>query len=107
VADRNERQATKSLDRIESISYSRGVAEPSLTGRLIRYHRVKRGWTPAELAELIGVSRPAVVQWESGDTSPSDEHTTAAVAAFGLTHAGFYAAERHLAAFEQKREAVG
>jgi transcriptional regulator with XRE-family HTH domain len=35
-------------------------------GERIRLLREARGWTQAELAERVGVSRGAVAQWEGG-----------------------------------------
>lgn len=37
-------------------------------GARIRSYRMARGWSQADLASKIGVSRPTVTQWESGDT---------------------------------------
>lgn len=71
--------------------------EPSVTGRLIAYWRGVRGLSRAQLAAAIGVSRPAVIQWETGKTSPTDANVRAAAAAFGLDMVAFYSAERQLA----------
>ena len=85
-----------SLDRFERIAYSRSVSEPSNTGRLIAYWRGLRGISRATLAEMIGVTRPAVIQWETGKTAPTDANVRAVASAFGLDMAAFYAAERRL-----------
>lgn len=37
----------------------------------IRIHRVKKGYTQEQLAELLGVSRNTVYYWEAGDRLPS------------------------------------
>lgn len=70
---------------------------PSRTGRLINYWRTRRGMEIPELAEAVGVSRPAVAQWESGATAaPSEQNLIKVVEALGLTMSGFYGAEREL-----------
>jgi transcriptional regulator with XRE-family HTH domain len=50
----------------------RSLPDPALR-RLIRQ---RAGITPAELAEAIGVSRPAVVRWELGNRTPTGENLT-------------------------------
>lgn len=45
---------------------------------------------------MIGVTRPAVIQWETGKTAPTDANVRAVAAAFGLDMAAFYSAERRL-----------
>ena len=37
----------------------------------IKLHRMKKGYTQEELAELIGVSRNTIQFWESGKRLPS------------------------------------
>lgn len=59
-------------------------------GSRIKAWRTKRELTPAQLADLVGVSRPAVVQWEDESTNPSQEHLIAVVNAFGITMSRFY-----------------
>ncbi|OHD17926.1 MAG: hypothetical protein A2Y38_13325 [Spirochaetes bacterium GWB1_59_5] len=36
----------------------------------LREARERRGWTQASLAQVLGVSRPAVYAWESGIARP-------------------------------------
>lgn len=36
--------------------------------------RTDRGLTRTQFAKLIGVSLPAVIQWEDGDTTPTTKH---------------------------------
>ena len=43
---------------------------------------------------MVGVSRPAVIQWETGKTSPTDSNVRAVAAALGLDMVAFYSAER-------------
>lgn len=40
----------------------------------IRARRKARGLSQYDLGRLVGVSRPAVAQWESGYVRPSPEH---------------------------------
>lgn len=42
--------------------------------RVRRALRLQAGLTQAEVAEAIGVSRPAVVRWESGERTPRNPH---------------------------------
>lgn len=44
-------------------------------GRL-REARLRAGLTQAALAESLGVTRPLVSQWESGETTPGLAHLT-------------------------------
>lgn len=41
--------------------------------------------TQGELARMIGVSAPAIAQWERGDTNPSADKLPAIAAALGCT----------------------
>ncbi len=41
-----------------------------LERKTIRQLRQERGWTQAELAERLGVSRDSISAWERGLTSP-------------------------------------
>jgi transcriptional regulator with XRE-family HTH domain len=52
--------------------------------------RKSRAWSHADLAERVGVSRPAVAQWESGRTSPSESNIRALARVFGVSVADFY-----------------
>ena len=45
-----------------------------LIGRRIKLARELAGLTQEKLAEIIGVSRTAVVRWESGETVPTVDH---------------------------------
>ena len=45
-------------------------SHPEEIGRRIRELRKSRNMTMVELAEMLGVSQPAISQWESGLTSP-------------------------------------
>lgn len=46
----------------------------TVTPQAIRQRRLARGWSQYRLAAVMGVSRPAVAQWESGAYLPSPEH---------------------------------
>ena len=45
-----------------------------LIGKRIKLARELAGLTQEKLAEIIGVSRTAVVRWESGETVPTVDH---------------------------------
>lgn len=45
-----------------------------LVGKRIKLARDLAGLTQEKLAEIIGVSRTAVVRWESGETDPTIDH---------------------------------
>lgn len=45
-----------------------------LIGRRIRAKRIVKGWTQYDLAREMGVSRPAVAQWEADSYRPSAAH---------------------------------
>ena len=45
-----------------------------LVGKRIKLARELAGLTQEKLAEIIGVSRTAVVRWESGETDPTIDH---------------------------------
>lgn len=52
----------------------------------IRELRKQRGWSQGALAEMIRVSRPAVTQWENGDTKNLRADNLISLArAFGIT----------------------
>lgn len=48
-----------------------------LVGKRIKQARELAGLTQERLAEIIGVSRTAVVRWESGETDPTIDHLIA------------------------------
>ena len=48
--------------------------EQPLSGSRIRTERIARGMSQYDLARAVGVSRPAVAQWESGKYRPYGEH---------------------------------
>lgn len=52
---------------------------------IIKDRRVAKGMTQGELARLIGVSAPAIAQWERGDTNPTADKLPAIAAALGCT----------------------
>ena len=45
-----------------------------LVGKRIKLARELAGMTQEKLAEIVGVSRTAVVRWESGETDPTIDH---------------------------------
>ena len=48
-----------------------------IVGKRIRQARVLAGLTQEQLAEKIGVSRTAIVRWETAETEPTLEHLLA------------------------------
>jgi len=40
------------------------------TGEMIAFKRKRYGWTQEKLAEIVGVSRPTISQWESDKCLP-------------------------------------
>lgn len=46
----------------------------ALTGWRIRALRIVRGMTQYDLADAVGVTRPAVARWETGNWHPTAEH---------------------------------
>lgn len=63
-------------------------------GDRIAHWRKARGWTQAELAERVGVSAPAVYQWEGSKKiekiTPSTASIFAVAKACGVTMEQFY-----------------
>jgi transcriptional regulator with XRE-family HTH domain len=57
----------------------------SRLGWLIWGHRLRRGWTQAELAEMIGVSQSTVGDWERGAQTPSRQRLRALAKALRIT----------------------
>lgn len=55
----------------------------------IRKARLAKGLKPRQLAELIGVSRTAVNDWETGKHSPTDKQVPALAKALGLPFSAF------------------
>ena len=53
------------------------------TGERIKAARNALGWSQAILAAKVGVTRPAVTQWESGATTPDPDRTARLAAALG------------------------
>lgn len=51
----------------------------------IKELRVAAGLTQGQLAELVGVSQPAVTYWESGESIPSLANLRAMAGLFGCT----------------------
>lgn len=51
--------------------------------RLIRFARLRAGWTQRDLATACGVVQPAVVAWESGRRATSEETLVKIAGAMG------------------------
>lgn len=62
------------MSQIDELMYRAWLrsALPEPTHR--REIRVRAGLTQAEVAEAIGVSRPAIVRWERGERVPRRPH---------------------------------
>lgn len=52
--------------------------------------RKAKNLTQRDIADACDVGVPAVSQWETGKSTPSQAHLAAAVARMGLTMARFY-----------------
>ena len=61
------------------------VAYPEGFGQKMRQLRRKRGLTQRMLAEILGVSTPAVCRWESGLAFPRRANVQAFASAFDLS----------------------
>lgn len=59
-------------------------------GERIATWRESKGLTPRELADAIGVTPPAIYQWEDGTTTPSLAHLERLVEVLGVTMERFY-----------------
>lgn len=71
ASDRKHRPASHPLLRGDTPIIKRPA--PLVRGSM-RSLRLARGLSHADIATALGVSRPAVSQWEAGTTQPSDEH---------------------------------
>ncbi|MBB1485806.1 LexA family protein [Oceanospirillum sediminis] len=56
-----------------------------MLGERLKKFRKDAGMTQQQVADLMGVSRPAVGQWESGQTSPSLEMLSTLAARYGVS----------------------
>ena len=59
-------------------------------GERIRRWRLIAGITQADLAARLGVSRPAVCQWESGETEPRQTNLEKVAEACGVSMQTFW-----------------
>ena len=75
--DRKHRPASHPLLAGRPIVTTEDEQDDPLSGWRIRAHRIMRGWSQGDLARRLGVSRPAVAQWESGRNRPSERHVAA------------------------------
>jgi transcriptional regulator with XRE-family HTH domain len=53
-------------------------------GEKLRKAREKRGLTQRQVAELVGVSQPAIQRWEAGDGSPRPKKLRKVAEVYGL-----------------------
>lgn len=54
------------------------------TGTVIKRYRTERGWSQRKLASLIGVTHPAITQWEGGQRHPRRRYIERLAAVFGV-----------------------
>ena len=54
-----------------------------ISGRALRWSRVKRGWTQQELAEKMGVTRNTILAWENEKTAIPEENVKKVRELFG------------------------
>jgi transcriptional regulator with XRE-family HTH domain len=54
------------VNRLEGVS---GVEE---LGQRLRSFRLENGWSKRATAELLGVSIPSIMRWETGEATPND-----------------------------------
>ncbi len=54
------------------------------TAHSIRRHRLSRGWTQADLAELTGVSAMAISHWELAKRTPRPRYVRRLEAVLGV-----------------------
>lgn len=78
----------KALSAIERFS---GEVQIMDIGDLIKQQRMERGLSQKRLAELLGVNKSAVAQWETNATRPTEENMSAIKLVLGI-HAGPQAA---------------
>jgi transcriptional regulator with XRE-family HTH domain len=61
------------------------TARLKFDGRALRALREGRGWTLEYVAGLVGVTRGAVHQWETGRNTPSFSYVAALANLFGVS----------------------
>jgi transcriptional regulator with XRE-family HTH domain len=61
------------------------MRDSNTIGGRISDRRLRMGMTQAELAQRVGVSRPAITSWEVGTAYPSRKHTPRLVEALGVS----------------------
>lgn len=59
-------------------------------GSRIAAWRKSKGLSQRELAEALGLTPPAIYQWEDGTTVPSTTHLVAMAELLGITMERFY-----------------
>lgn len=62
-----------SLTSVSRVVYSNGM-DTKIIGQRIAGARRNAGYSQAVLAEICGVTRPAVTQWEAGNRTPGVEY---------------------------------
>jgi len=85
------RAAGGSMPKIEATEAE--VRRARITPALIKKLRARLGVTQAELAAIVGVTGPAIAQWEGGSSEPRGENRTILV---GLRKLGRREVERLL-----------
>ena len=77
-------QAT--LDQSEAVAPAIDLPPLSGIGERIRFVRMVRGWSQAELADRIGISRATVNYSEKGKSHPNGATSTVLANALGCNH---------------------
>jgi len=74
-------------------------------GDKIREYRLKRGLNQPQLAEIVGVTRNAIPNWEAGRTRPDPRYLPVLCKTLGITISAFFGEVTHLSDLsdEEKR----
>lgn len=65
-----------------------------MLGKRIQLLRTERGWTQAELAKKLNITKKAVKNWESGSSKPSVDHAIRLADIFGISTDSLFERER-------------
>jgi transcriptional regulator with XRE-family HTH domain len=67
---------------------------PAWRGDALRLRRIAAGWTTAQLAERIGVSKTTLIRWERNENAPNSQAVQALAVALDVEVAAFSKAPR-------------
>lgn len=65
-----------------------------MLGKRIQLLRMERGWTQAELAKKLNITKKAVKNWESGSSKPSVDCAIRLADIFGISTDSLFERER-------------